>query len=45
MVFNAHALKAVQVRLKSVCKEGHFTLDVETGFRSYLPLHCIGVTE
>jgi hypothetical protein len=35
----------VQVRLKSVSNEGHFTLEAETLLRSYLPLHCRGVTE
>jgi hypothetical protein len=39
------ALRAVQVRLKSVSNEGHFTLEAETNFRPYLPSHCSGVTD
>jgi hypothetical protein len=38
-------LHAVQVRLKSVSNEGHFTLEAETVIRPYLPSHCSGVTE
>jgi hypothetical protein len=30
MVLPDHALQAVQVRLKSVSNEGHFTLETET---------------
>jgi hypothetical protein len=30
MVLPAHALLAVQARLKSVSNEGHFTLEAET---------------
>jgi hypothetical protein len=37
MVFRAHALPAVQVRLKSVSNEGHFTVEVETVSKQYLP--------
>jgi hypothetical protein len=33
MVLTAHALQAVQVRLKSVNNAGHFTLEDETAFR------------
>jgi hypothetical protein len=35
----------VQVKLKSVSNEGHFTLDAETVFLPYLPSLCSGVTE
>jgi hypothetical protein len=41
----AHALRAVEVRLKSVSNEGHFTLAVGTIFLPYLPSHCCGVKE
>jgi hypothetical protein len=36
MVLPAHAQQAVQVTLKSVSNEGHFTLEVETVSRLYL---------
>jgi hypothetical protein len=45
MALPAHLLRTVQVRLKSVGKEGHFTLEAQTVFRPYLPLHCSGVSE
>jgi hypothetical protein len=45
MVLTAHALQAVQVRLKVVGNEGDFTPVVETVFCPYLPLDCIGVTK
>jgi hypothetical protein len=41
----AHVLHAVQVKLKSVCNEGLFTLLAETIFLPYLPSHCSGVNE
>jgi hypothetical protein len=37
MVLTAHALQAVQVRLKSVGNEEQFTPEVETVFIPYLP--------
>jgi hypothetical protein len=45
MVLPAHALKAVQIRLKSVSNEGHFNHEVERVLRLYLPYDCSGVTE
>jgi hypothetical protein len=36
MVLPAHALQAVQVTLKSVNNEGHFTLEAETVFRLFI---------
>jgi hypothetical protein len=45
MVLSAHALRAVQVRLKSVSKEGHFTLEAEIVFRPYLTQDSGVVTE
>jgi hypothetical protein len=45
MAITAHALQAVQVRLKSVSNEGHFTFEAETVIRPYHPSHCCGVTE
>jgi hypothetical protein len=45
MAVPAHALPAVQVRLKSVRNEGPFTLEAETVFRPYLPSYCSGVTQ
>jgi hypothetical protein len=45
MVLPAHAVKSVQVYLKAVSNEGHFTLEVETVFRPYLPYDWSGVTE
>jgi hypothetical protein len=45
MPIPAHALPAVQFRLKSVCNEGHFTLETETVFHPYLPWYCSAVTE
>jgi hypothetical protein len=41
----AHPLQAVQVTLKSVSNEGHFTPEAKTVFRPYIPSHCCGVTE
>jgi hypothetical protein len=35
MVVPAHALNALQLRLKSVTNEGHFSLEAETVFRPY----------
>jgi hypothetical protein len=40
----AHAFCSVQVRLKSVGNEGHFTLEAETLFRPHLPYDSSGVT-
>jgi hypothetical protein len=40
-----HALHSVQVWLKAVCNEGHFTLEAETVVPLYLPSHWSGVTE
>jgi hypothetical protein len=37
--------RTVQVRLKWVCNEGHFTFVAETVYGPYLPSHCSGVTE
>jgi hypothetical protein len=45
MEVTPHALQAVQVRLKSVSNEGHFTLEAETVFRMYLLTNCCGFTE
>jgi hypothetical protein len=45
MAVPEHALRAVQVRLKSVSNEGHFIREVETVLHPYLPSHCSGVTE
>jgi hypothetical protein len=45
MILTAHALQALQVRLKSVSNEGHFTFEAETVFRPYLAYDCSGVTE
>jgi hypothetical protein len=44
MVHTAHALHAVQIRLKSVSNEGHFTLEGERVFGQYLPSHCHRMT-
>jgi hypothetical protein len=41
----ANALRVLQIRLKWVSNEGHFTLDLETIFRPYLPCRCSGLTE
>jgi hypothetical protein len=45
MALPAHALEVVEVRLKSVNNEGHFTLQVETVFRPHLLSPCSGATE
>jgi hypothetical protein len=45
MVLPAHALEAVQVRLKSASNEGHFTLWAQIVFSQYHPAHCSGVCE
>jgi hypothetical protein len=45
MALAAHALRAVQVRLKSVNNEGHFTLEAEKVLCPYLASHCNGVNE
>jgi hypothetical protein len=45
MVFPAHALRAVQVWLKAVRNEGHFTVEGETVFRLYLTWDCSGVSQ
>jgi hypothetical protein len=45
MEVTPHALQAVQVRLKSVNNEGHFTLEAETVFRMYLLTNCCGFTQ
>jgi hypothetical protein len=37
MVLPAHALKEVQIRSKSVSNKAHFTLEVVTVLRPYLP--------
>jgi hypothetical protein len=44
MTLVAHALYVVQVRLKSVGNEEHFTQEAEKFFRLYLPLHLSGAT-
>jgi hypothetical protein len=45
MALPAHALRAVQVVLKSVGNEVCFTLEAETVFRPYLPSHCSCLNE
>jgi hypothetical protein len=45
MALPAHALRAVQVTLKSLGNERHFTLEARIFYRAYLPSHCSGVTE
>jgi hypothetical protein len=45
MSIPAHAVHAVQVRLKSISNEGYFTLEAETVYRVCLPSNCSGVTE
>jgi hypothetical protein len=45
MTLAAHALLPLQVRLKLVSNEGHFTLDAKTVFRPYFLSHCSGVNE
>jgi hypothetical protein len=45
MVLTAHALQALEVRLRSVRNKGHFTVEAETLFRPYLAYDCSGVTE
>jgi hypothetical protein len=45
MALSAHALRPVQITLKSVSNEGHFTLEAETDFSPYLFSHCSGMTE
>jgi hypothetical protein len=45
MALPTHALRAVQVRLKSVGNEGYFSLEAEKVFRPYLPSDWSGVTE
>jgi hypothetical protein len=45
MALPTHSLRAVQVRLKSVSNEGHFTLEAEIFFCPYLPSHCSGVSD
>jgi hypothetical protein len=44
MALTAQALQSVQVWLKSVSTEGHFTREAETVFRSYHTSHCSGET-
>jgi hypothetical protein len=41
----AHALRTLQVRVKSVRNKGHFTLDAETVVFPSVPSHCSGVIE
>jgi hypothetical protein len=41
----AFVVRAVQIKLKSVINDVHFTLEAETVFRPYLPSHCSGVNE
>jgi hypothetical protein len=45
MALTAHALQAVQFRLKSVSNEGHFTLEAESVSHPYLPPPYSGRTE
>jgi hypothetical protein len=45
MVLHAYALQAVQLRVKSLSNEGHFTLQAETVSRPYLPQDSSVVTE
>jgi hypothetical protein len=45
MALPTHALREVQVRLKSVINEGQFSLEAESVFCFYYPTHCSGVTE
>jgi hypothetical protein len=45
MVHPAHVLQALQLRLKSVCNEGHLILEAETVFRPYLHWDYSRVTE
>jgi hypothetical protein len=45
MVLSAHALQAVQVRVKSLSNERHFTIQAETVSRLYLPQDSSVVTE
>jgi hypothetical protein len=45
IILPAHGLQAVQVRLKSVSKEGHLTLETEIVFRPCLPYDYSEVTE
>jgi hypothetical protein len=42
MALSAHYLKAVQVRLKSVSNEGHFTLEAEQFFICIFPRIGVG---
>jgi hypothetical protein len=41
VVLHSHTLQALQVTLKSVCNEGHFTLEAETVFRPHPPLIAV----
>jgi hypothetical protein len=45
MILPANEQKSVQFKFKSVGNEGHFTTNVETVFRLYLPKDCSGFTE
>jgi hypothetical protein len=42
MVLLAHVLRALQVRLKAVCNEEHFTLEVQTLFHRNSPTIAVG---
>jgi hypothetical protein len=45
MVLPAHVLQAMQVRMKSINQEGHFTLEAERLSRPYIPQDFSEVTE
>jgi hypothetical protein len=45
MAVIAHALQAVQARLKSVCNETYFTFEAGTVFCPYLPSFRSGVVK
>jgi hypothetical protein len=45
MALTAHALKAGEVKLKSVSNEEHFTVDAKTVIHPLLPSHCSGVLQ
>jgi hypothetical protein len=42
---SVQALTLAQLRLDSICIQGHFTLEVQTVSRPYLLSTCSGVTE
>jgi hypothetical protein len=45
LALNLHALQREEVWLKSGCKEGRFTLEVDIFYRAYLASNCRRVTE